>query len=79
MITCRARLSFLLNLCPHLHQSIRVNNVVDARVADASEARMALAPIINSTRRLVSPTAFDTAVWEATALGPVLDAVALTL
>ena len=52
---------------------------MDARAADTNETRMALPAIVNSTRRLVLPTAFDTAAQEATALGPVLDAVALML
>lgn len=70
---------FLAKSMPYLHQSIRVNNVKDARAAATNETPMALPATVNSTRRLVSATAFDTAAQEATALGPVLDAVALTL
>ena len=40
---------------------------------------MALPAIVSSSSHLVSRTAFDTAAREATALGPILDAFALTV
>ena len=59
--------------------SVYTCNVMEARGADTNETRMALPAIVNSSSHLVSRTAFDTAAREATALGPVLDAFALTL
>ena len=52
---------------------------MDARRADTNTTRAALPAIVNPSSRLGSRTAFDTAAREATALGPVLDAFALTL
>ena len=54
-------------------------NVMEARVADTNVTRMGLPAIVNSSSCLVSRTAFDTTAPEATALGPVLDAFAVTV